>query len=310
MRSAAAGRGQRRQGERMSEGEDVEDLAKGAAEGADRAAQEAADSTWFERASRAGFVANGIVHALIGVMAIGLAIGRSDEADQSGAIEALVRQPFGHALVWLCLLGCALLALWNLVNILFGSAPLRGRGTADPRESDGRHRWKEFALGLGRATAYAAVAATFAPFVLGSGGDSGRRAARASTLVASAPGGTVLLVLIGLGIAGAGIGFCVQAVRRSWRKRVRRPSSRPLALLLAVSASAGYAGKGAMLLAVGVLVVVSAMSGDPQESTGVDGALRSLREQPFGPSLLVAIGAAVVAYGIFLVLRARYDRME
>ncbi|GAA1711200.1 DUF1206 domain-containing protein [Brachybacterium phenoliresistens] len=285
---------------------DVEDAARAA----DDAAQRAADSTWFERASRAGYVANGAVHALLGGLAVGLALGRGGEADQSGAVQILARQPFGLALIWMCLVGCVLLALWNLANAFFGRAPLRGSGSTDPRTSRGRRRWKELLIALGRAVAYAAVASVFVPVVLGGGGDSDRRSAALSTTIASAPGGLVILVVIGLVVVGFGVGFCVQGVRRSWERRLRMPRARPLAAILTVSGVAGYLGKGATLLAVGVLVIVSALAGDPERSTGVDGALRAMRDQPFGPALLLAVGAGLLLHGVFLVLRSRYDRME
>ncbi|MFD1214809.1 DUF1206 domain-containing protein, partial [Arthrobacter sp. GCM10027362] len=53
------------------------------------AAQRAEQSRPFEIMARCGWAANGLLHLLIGVIALRLAFGRSGEADQSGAAAQL-----------------------------------------------------------------------------------------------------------------------------------------------------------------------------------------------------------------------------
>ena len=283
---------------------------KKAADKADDAATSAADSKWFERAARVGFVANGLVHIILGATSVGLALGRGGEAEQSGAMQQMAAQPFGMVLLWLCMLGCALLALWNLINAFFGTASLRGHGSSDPRDKDGRSNWKEFVLAIAQGIAYAAVAVLFGKFAFGQGSDSGQSSSQASSTLAQAPGGILLLILIGAVIAIIGIVFCVNGIRRKWKDDARPPRSRGVGKLLTVTGVVGYLGKGATLLAVGILVIVSGVAGDPEKSTGVDGALKAMRDQPFGSILLLCVGVGLVLYGVFLFLRARYDKMD
>ncbi|RAD76247.1 DUF1206 domain-containing protein, partial [Burkholderia multivorans] len=66
----------------------------------------------------------------------------------------------------------------------------------------------------------------------------------------------------------------------------------------------------ATLLAGGILAIVSGVAGDPEKSTGVDGALKAMRDQPFGSILLLCVAVGLVLYGVFLFLRARYDKMD
>lgn len=288
----------------------AESTIRTAAGKADEAATSAADSRWFERSARIGFVANGLVHIILGATSVGLALGRGGEAEQSGAMQQMADQPFGMVLLWMCMLGCALLALWNLVNAFFGSASLRGSGSNDPRDRHGRSRWKDFSLALAQAIAYAAVAVLFGKFVFGQGSDSGQSSAQASSTLAQAPGGIALLILIGSIIAVIGVVFCVNGLRRSWKDDLRSPRSRAVGRLLTVTGVLGYVGKGATLIAVGALVVVSGLAGDPEKSTGVDGALKAMRDQPYGSILLLCVGVGLVLYGAFLFLRSRYDRMD
>ena len=70
----------------------------------------------------------------------------------------------------------------------------------------------------------------------------------------------------------------------------------------------GYVAKGVALVVLGALFVLAAVRSDPQEAGGLDQALRTIGEQPFGQVLLVAVGAGFVAFGIFCGVRARYAR--
>lgn len=55
--------------------------------------------------------------------------------------------------------------------------------------------------------------------------------------------------------------------------------------------------------------MIAAATDDPGSSTGLDGSLKALQHHPFGPYLLLAIGAGFVAYGVFALIRARFGRM-
>lgn len=289
---------------------DETDKIRRAADSADDAAQDAADSKWFERVARAGFVANGIVHIILGATAVAVGLGRGGEADQSGAIQQMAAQPFGMVLIVLCLIGCGLMALWCVFNAFFGSASLRGAGTNDPQHRQGRRRWVEFVKTIGSAFAYAAVALTFSQSIIGGASDSGKTSSQASTTLAKAPGGLYILAVIGAVIVMIGIGFCISGIRGKWLDDLRMPRKGAMLALLVATGTIGYLGKGATLLAVGALVVVSAMTGDPEEFTGIDGALKAMRDQPFGTVLMIAVGAGLVLYGVFLSLCSRYDRMD
>ena len=124
-----------------------------------------------------------------------------------------------------------------------------------------------------------------------------------------APGGILLLVLIGLAVAGVGVFYVVRGFKKSFQKRINlppAPSSRKAVIALGM---AGYVAKGAALFVTGLLVVIAAVTLHPEESTGLDGGLRALREQPFGIYLLAAVGAGLVCYGAYMVVRARLARM-
>lgn len=68
--------------------------------------------------------------------------------------------------------------------------------------------------------------------------------------------------------------------------------------------------KGVALFVTGLLVIIAAVTLRPEQSMGLDGGLRALREQPFGVYVLAAVGLGLICYGAFMVVRARLARME
>ncbi|WP_332603614.1 DUF1206 domain-containing protein [Arthrobacter sp. S2(2024)] len=71
----------------------------------------------------------------------------------------------------------------------------------------------------------------------------------------------------------------------------------------------GYAAEGIALFLVGLLFIIATANARPQESTGLDGGLKALREQPYGVYLLVAVGAGLICYGLYLVAKTKFARM-
>ena len=64
------------------------------------AARAAQDSTAFRVIARIGYVVLGIVHIVIGLIAISVARGGGGEADQGGAMEEIQKSPAGLFLLW------------------------------------------------------------------------------------------------------------------------------------------------------------------------------------------------------------------
>ena len=72
---------------------------------------------------------------------------------------------------------------------------------------------------------------------------------------------------------------------------------------------AGYIAKGIAVGVVGILVIVAGFTVDPSQSTGLDGALRSLAALPFGVVILVLVGLGLIAYGVYCFFRARFAKL-
>jgi hypothetical protein len=85
-------------------------------------AKQAGDSTSLALVARDGLIAYGVVHLLIGWLAVQIAWSASDSksADTSGALKTLASQPFGKFLLWLVAIGLVALALWQASEVIWG----------------------------------------------------------------------------------------------------------------------------------------------------------------------------------------------
>jgi hypothetical protein len=68
----------------------------------------------------------------------------------------------------------------------------------------------------------------------------------------------------------------------------------------------GTISRGIVFATAGILVVDAAVSFDPKESRGLDGALRTLADQPYGPWILGALALGLMAFGAFGFAAARW----
>lgn len=280
---------------REPRGEATLDAALG--EAAD-AAEAASNSRALDVVARWGFAVMALLHIVIGAIAVALVLGAPGQAEPTGAIEQLAANPWGPAVMWTCFVGCAGLALWQL-----SEATLRARHL--PR---GERLGKLVSSGF-LGIAYGSIGFTFASFAVGVRSDSGQSTAAFSEALLNRPLGAPLLIGIGLTVSGIGVYFVVKGLGKKFKEELRRFEGTHRGHLVSGLGVAGHVAKGLALVLTGLLFVVAAATNDPGSSTGLDGSLKALQHHPFGPYLLVAIGAGFIAYGAFALIRARFGRM-
>lgn len=267
------------------------DAAADAVQKASSRAESAAQHPWFRTAARAGHVASGVLHVVIGAIAWSLAFGSAPEdADQGGAIQLLASHPLGMVLVWICAAGCALLGLWHLSEAIWD------RQSAADGVKD-----------LGKAALYVAIGVLFTVAAFGGGQDSGRSTSSLSAALMGHLAGAVLLVVAGIAVIGIGCFHVYKGLTQRFMDDLRASSSREVSRAIRVAGTIGYPAKGVVLVLVGLLFVVATVQQDPEEATGMDGALKALQDQPMGPVLLALVGAGLMVFGVYSVMRSRYE---
>jgi hypothetical protein len=249
-------------------------------------AQRAGENDAVEKAARVGYVVNGLMHLLIGWIALQIAWGFSgDSADQSGALSHLSNNGLGRTILWIGVVGFLGLVVWQLTEAIGGS----------PKASD---RVKA----VSKALVYAALAWTAFTFASGSHSSSKSQTTDFTASLMSKPFGSALVVIVGAVV----FGVAVYHVRKGWKKKFLSDLDTNPGTFFVRSGQIGYIAKGVALTIVAFLFVYAAMTNNPKEATGLDGALRSLVDEPFGKPLLTFIAIGFVAYGIYSFARARH----
>ncbi|HEX6754859.1 MAG TPA: DUF1206 domain-containing protein [Mycobacteriales bacterium] len=266
-----------------------------------QAVRQAAASPWPERLARLGLAARGVLYIVIGILAVRIAFGQGGaRANQSGALREVAAQPFGRALVWVIAVGLVGYALWRLLTALLGRS-------ADPAATGAKERVKALAEGIG----YGSVAVLALKVALGSSssGSSGSGSQKAATVL-SWTGGQFLVGAVGVLIAGVGLYLAVEGWRADFTKELNLFRVGPTARRIVIQLGRfGRIARGAAFVLIGILVVVAAVTYDPSKAQGLDGALRTLAQQPFGSWLLAAVAVGFVAFGCYGLAESRLRRI-
>lgn len=265
---------------------------------AERLGRQADQSDWLDRAARAGLIAYGTVHLVIGWLAVQLAFGdREGSTSTSGAIHELAQQPFGGVLVWAVAIGMYLLAAWQAVEALLGH-----------RDREGATRVRKRLTSAGKTVVYAVIGTSALKAALGEPSKGSEKSTDSTTAkVMDLPAGQLLVGLVGLTIIVIGGALIYKGLSDGFLKDIDG-ESRGGATGSAYGwlGRIGYTAKGVALGIVGGLFCYAAATHDADESGGLDQALTEVLEQPFGPVLLTAIGLGIGCFGVFCFAWARH----
>lgn len=263
------------------------------------AGQRADDSEWPEHLARAGLVAYGTVHLVLGWLAVQLSLGdRKGSASTSGAVQKLAQQPFGEVLVWAVAVGMLLLVVWQGIEAAVGHRD----------ETDDKTVVRKRVTSGGKAVVYAVLGVSALKAATGSGsGGSEKQTNSMTAKVMDLPGGQVLVALIAIGILVVA-GFLVhRGVTDGFLKKLDgggRSGKDGTAYTWA--GRIGYVAKGLSLAVVGLLFGYAALTHDSNKGGGLDQALSTVLHQSFGPALVAAIGIGFACYGVFCFAWARH----
>jgi uncharacterized membrane protein YidH (DUF202 family) len=162
-------------------------------------------------------------------------------------------------------------------------------------------RVKAFAL----AVVYFAFAYSTFGFARGAGKSTGAQNSGISARLMQTGAGTIALLLGGVIIIAVGGYHVYKGASRNFLDDLEGRSSDLVRRLGMV----GYIAKGLVIAGAGVLVIVAASRSEPNKATGLDGALKTLGDRPYGAALLIAAGLGIITYGLYSFAMARYTKM-
>jgi hypothetical protein len=248
--------------------------------------------------ARAGLIARGVVYAIIGVLALKLALGDGGKAtDQEGALQTIAHQSFGELLLLLVAIGLGGYALWRLIRAAVGHG-------AEQRDST-----FERISSLDSGIAYGLLCIAAIQILSSSSGGSGSTK-QTTGGVLDWTGGTVIV-----GVAGAIlIGVAVyQAYKGLSRKFLEDAKTGEMSEGVEKGYTAlgvfGHIARAVVFALIGYGLIKAALDYNQKEAIGLDGALRELAHASYGPALLGLVAAGLIGFGAYSIVDARYRKV-
>lgn len=258
------------------------------------------NSPWVERLERFGYITRGAIYALIGILALQLAIGAGGAtASPTSAIALIGKQPFGKYLMILVAIGLFGYALWGFVRAIFD--PL-GRGS----DSKGLFARAGF---LFSAVSYTLL---LIPTVLALLGKSASSAFGSSTgslpaALTSGPLGKWLVIAFGVFWIAAGVSQLVVAYDDHFMRDLKTGAMNAKETqMMTWLGKAGYAARGIVFALIGVIILQTTFAVGASQAKGFDGALAALAHAPYGEILLGAVAIGLILFGVFSALCAKW----
>ncbi len=279
----------------------------GGADG-DAAAEEVDDAMrerpWLETLVQLGWVAKGVVYFLFGATAMQIARQEptDDEASTTGALTRIIEQPGGRVLLTVMLVGIILYFMFRALSV----AVIRGNDLS---------AWAHRVAYTFSVLFYAALGYTAARLVMrGSGSDDGSTVEQVSRSLLESTWGRVLVIAGGVATIIVGVFFIVhKALMRSFTDNLHgadESDDEAVDTVIIAAGVAGWIGRGVVTILVGFFVSRSAITFDPDDARGFDGALREVATSSTGEILVWISAVGLMLYGAFCVFSHRHRRIE
>ncbi len=258
---------------------------------------------WVRRFGRFGYMAKGVVYGMIGILAALAAFGPGGETTgTSGVLRSIAKMPFGEVVLWIIGIGLIGYILWDFIKAF-----------KDP-ENEGTD-----AKGLIRRTAYLISGIIYTNIAYGAlklashtgNAGSGNSEKTISAKLLEQPYGVWIVGLVGTIIIGYGLYELFSGVKEKFMIRFKTYEMNDKERKIArISGKIGLVARGLILSMVGFFFIQTAYTHNPDESKGLGGALSEVAKQPYGQFLLAMVAIGLILYGIYQIIRGRYQHMN
>lgn len=251
---------------------------------------------------RTGYAAKGFVYLVIGGLALMQVLGIGSVDTQGGkgskgALVALDQQPYGDILLYIIAAGLVTYTLWRWAQ---GFLDVENKG------SDAMDLVRRAGLVISGAL-YGYLAFTAVRLAQdatgGSGsGDSSQKASEAMSL----PGGTWLVMLVGVGFAVTGLYQAYRAYSLDFQKHWKGSLNGTQRQWATRISRFGIAARAVIFVIMGGYIVQAGINANPGQTRGLGGVLQSFADQPW---LLGTTALGLVCYAIYSWVNAAYRRI-
>jgi Domain of Unknown Function (DUF1206) len=276
--------------------------AKPAARAVKREGKKVVTNPWAERTARLGYVVRGFIYGTMGVLALGLAIGRgSDTTDQRGTLALLGANPVTKIFLLVVITSLLAYSGWGFIRAIYD--PLH-RGD-DPAGIASRIGFAWSGLN------YAALAIFGAGLLLGaSTGHGGDSVQQIVAWALQLPAGGV--IVIGAGVIGiiGGLNQFVDAYRAGFRKDLKRNTmARWQRMAVDGFGRFGMVARGVIFTMVGIFILDAGLHHNASDAHSFGPAFEAVAREPLGHVLLAIVALGFIALGLHSWANARWVRM-
>jgi membrane protein implicated in regulation of membrane protease activity len=250
----------------------------------------------------AGYTAKGIVYSLIGFFAIaGVVSGASGGG--SGGPKAVIQwigtNPFGQVLLFLIGVGLLAYCSW------------RWYSAVKDKQNDGQDK-EGIAKRIGFAvsgTAYGVLSVYAFKLAFGGGDGGGNSKQDIIARMLSESWGPWAVGIIAAIVAGVAIFQLVRAIQDKHMEGIEGQGlSHDERETFEKTGEVGLTARFVVYGIISYFLFRAALMDDPSQFRGIGGSLNYIEDQSYGAFPLVAVGIGLLAYGIFMFVRARYER--
>jgi len=271
--------------------------------GVERAAQKATFSPLMEALTRFGYGVRGLIYIVMGLLALQVTLGKGGAlASPQGAIAAIGKQPAGRILLWVVLVGLISYALWGVVRAVMD--PLH-KGH-DPKGLLARFGFLTSAFG------YAILILPTYGYITGASKTAnGSGTQNFIAKIMAMPWGRWVIGILGLIVLVGGLYQLYLGFSAGFERQFQTYALTPKEVKLATDVGRfGTSARGVVLALVGILISLAAYRANPSQKVGMDTALATLLNQPYGIWLLGVVAVGLIAFGVYSVLCAFWFRLR
>lgn len=263
---------------------------------AHHAVAQARDPKKLEKLARLGMLTKGTLYAVTGVLAFRAAFGNGSSVGSKGALMEIASKPMGTALLVLMAIGLFAYALFSFAQAAFD---LDGVG----RDAKGM---LQRAGQVGSGIIHATLGAWAISVLVGSRGTGNSQQTWLARLL-QYDWGPWVVGLFAAGAFGIAVSQFIRAYRHTFMRQLKREEMNSKEIRTVRRAGeVGFAARGIVFAMIGWFYTQAAMQSDPSEAGGLNKALQTLHQQPWGGWLLAAMSLALLAYAVYCGFAARY----
>jgi hypothetical protein len=258
-------------------------------------------ATWIVRFGRLGYIVEGIVYIVVGILATEASLGIGGATtDIKGAFREIGAAPFG--IIALMVVGAGLFgyALWRIVSSITDAERRHGTPTSIMLRS------ADFVEGL----VYGSFGIWVIRYLTRAHMDVADQTPHMTNQLMKLPLGRWIVIAAGFAVFGYALYQFYSAFARKYLDRLDLSGARRARPWIEKLGGFGVGARAAVFAMIGLLMVRAGIDFDPSRAGGIEKSLNVISNQPAGSIMFAIVATGLIAYGILQIVTARYRVMR